>query len=264
MAEHEYEQVAPKHQGSAPAPEVQAAGSVAAQRALEQRSSRGLDAAGMMQLQRTAGNAGVNALLDEENPVTKVAESGGNSLDPQTRQSMEQSIGADFSSVRVHTGGEATAAAKSVQAHAYTLGDDIVFQDGQYNPGTPDGNKMLAHELTHVVQQRSGPVDGTDAGGGVKVSSPDDRFEQAAEANAERVVSGDGPSAVSAQGAGGVQRAAVPEDEAKEEESVQTSAIQRAAAPEEEAKEEESVQTSAIQRAAGPEDEAKEEESMQA
>ena len=54
---------------------------------------------------------------------------------------------------------------------------------------------MLAHELTHVVQQRSGPVDGTDAGGGIQVSDPSDRFERDAVANADKVMSGPAPTA---------------------------------------------------------------------
>ena len=54
----------------------------------------------------------------------------------------------------------------AVNANAYTVGSNIVFQRDRYDPGSPDGKVTLAHELTHVVQQRSGPVDGTPAGGG--------------------------------------------------------------------------------------------------
>ena len=75
-----------------------------------------------------------------------------------------------------------------MNAQAYTVGSDIVFQQGKYEPGSQSGQHMLAHELTHVVQQRNGPVDGTDAGGGVKVSDPSDRFERDAVANADRVM----------------------------------------------------------------------------
>src|SRR6185437_12549333 len=63
-----------------------------------------------------------------------------------------------------------------------------------------DGKVTLAHELTHVVQQRSGPVDGTPTGGGIKVSDPGDRFEREAATNAERVMSGPAPVAASPSG----------------------------------------------------------------
>jgi hypothetical protein len=130
---------------------------------------------------------------------------------------MEARLGADFSDVRVHTDSAADGSAKSVQAHAYTVGSNIVFQRDRYEPGTTDGQTLLAHELTHVVQQRSGPVDGTSTGNGVKVSDPSDRFERDAAANADRVMSQPAPvamqqSAVSSS-AGVVQREAEQEDE---------------------------------------------------
>ena len=82
-----------------------------------------------------------------------------------------------------------TSRRKSVNAHAYTVGSNVVFQRDKYDPSSAEGKTMLAHELTHVVQQRSGPVDGTSAGGGIKVSDPSDRFEREAAANADRVMS---------------------------------------------------------------------------
>ncbi|MFG1643351.1 DUF4157 domain-containing protein [Amycolatopsis sp. NPDC049252] len=62
----------------------------------------------------------------------------------------------DFGSVRVHTGPDAERAARSISAAAYTIGDDVVFGAGQYRPDTPDGRSLIAHELTHVLQQRAG------------------------------------------------------------------------------------------------------------
>ncbi|MBM7773836.1 hypothetical protein JOD54_004040 [Actinokineospora baliensis] len=156
-----------------------------------------LGAPGLLGLQRAVGNAGVGALVDEErSPVHSVIGSGGSPLDTATRAEMEGRFGGqDFSGVRVHTGGAATESARSVNAQAYTVGSDIVFSENRYDPGSAEGKHMLAHELTHVVQQRSGPVDGTDAGGGVKISDPGDRFEREAVANADRVMSGPGPEA---------------------------------------------------------------------
>jgi hypothetical protein len=78
----------------------------------------------------------------------------GQPLDPATRDSMESRFGTDFSPVRVHTGVEATKVARGVDARAFTVGRDVVFADGEYAPQTNEGQRLLAHELTHVVQQR--------------------------------------------------------------------------------------------------------------
>ncbi|MGW2818437.1 eCIS core domain-containing protein, partial [Streptomyces sp. NPDC001415] len=102
--------------------------------------------------------------------------------------------GADFSDVRIHNDSAAKASAAEVGARAYTSGSHVVIGDGGADKHT------LAHELTHVIQQRQGPVAGTDNGSGLKVSDPSDRFEREAEANATRVMSGPVPeAAVTAQ-----------------------------------------------------------------
>lgn len=183
-----------------------------------------LGPAGLMGLQRTVGNAGAASLVEEDrSPVHDVINSGGGApLPTETRADMESRFGQDFSDVRVHTDTAAHESAKSVNAQAYTVGSNIVFQRDTYDPGSDAGRHMLAHELTHVVQQRNGPVDGTDAGGGVQVSDPSDRFEREAVAHADHVMSA--PAA-----AAPVQR---QEEEAGEEE-VQTF-VQRQEAPEEE------------------------------
>jgi len=79
--------------------------------------------------------------------------SSGNALEPALREDMEQRFGHDFSRVRVHWGADAEQSAWDVNATAYTLGHEIVFGAGQFAPGTPDGRRLIAHELTHVVQQ---------------------------------------------------------------------------------------------------------------
>jgi hypothetical protein len=82
---------------------------------------------------------------------------GGSPLPPSVRSKMEPRLGADFGGVRVHTGGESAEAAKSFGARAFTVGDDVHFNAGEFAPGTKEGDKLLAHELTHVVQgQKSG------------------------------------------------------------------------------------------------------------
>lgn len=77
----------------------------------------------------------------------------GRSLPDQTRSFFESRMGADFSGVRIHTGGKADRAARSINAQAYTLGGDVVVRSSEYRPSTRSGRRLLAHELTHVVQQ---------------------------------------------------------------------------------------------------------------
>ena len=193
-----------------------------------------LDGAGILGLQRAVGNSGVGALLEEDrSPVHDVLNSGGGSpLAPDVRDEMQARLGHDFSDVKVHTDSQAHESARSVNAHAYTVGSSVVFQRDKYDPSSTEGKTMLAHELTHVVQQRSGPVDGTSAGGGIKISDPSDRFEREASANADRVMSADvTPSLAVGSSAAAVQREEAPEED---EETAQGSFVQRAEAPEEE------------------------------
>ncbi|TXS47813.1 DUF4157 domain-containing protein, partial [Streptomyces sp. or43] len=150
-----------------------------------------LGAAGMGVLQRSVGNAALGTVLqrsgagapgqsDEEprSPVHDVVSSGGGApLDTETRTDLEARMGADFSDVRIHNDSSAHESAKGVGAHAYTVGNNVVFQRDAYDPSSLRGRTTLAHELTHVIQQRSGPVDGTEAPGGIRVSDPSDRFE---------------------------------------------------------------------------------------
>lgn len=78
---------------------------------------------------------------------------GGQPLSESTRSYFESRFGADFSQVRVHTDSNTSGAAKSVNARAFTTGNDVVFGTGQYSPETSPGKKLIAHELMHVVQQ---------------------------------------------------------------------------------------------------------------
>ena len=215
-----------------------------------------LDSAGILGLQRAVGNAGVGAMLEEErSPVHDVVNSGGGSpLAPDVQEEMQGRLGHDFSDVRVHNDSKAHESAQSVNAHAYTVGSNVVFQRDKYDPGSAEGKTMLAHELTHVVQQRSGPVDGSSAGGGIKVSDPSDRFEREASANAEKAMSGAGAGAA-ATAQLSASSAAVQREEAPEEETAQGSFVQREEAPEEE----EAAQGSFVQREEAPEEEATEE-----
>jgi hypothetical protein len=85
--------------------------------------------------------------------VDHVIASSGRPLEPALRQDMEQRFGHDFSRVRVHSGGAAEQSAREVNATAYTVGHNIVFGARRFVPGTHEGRRLIAHELTHVVQQ---------------------------------------------------------------------------------------------------------------
>jgi len=190
-------------------------------------------AGGVLDLQRSAGNQGVTAALQDEepSPVHDVVNSGGGQpLDPGVRADMEARLGHDFGDVRVHHDARAEDSAKAVNAHAYTVGSDIVFQRDRYDPSSETGRVTLAHELTHVVQQHSGPVDGTEAPGGIRLSDPSDRFEQEAAANAERVMKTPAPAPpgapapAAAPALAAVQR---QEEEQQEEPTAQGTFVQR-------------------------------------
>jgi hypothetical protein len=127
--------------------------------------------------------------------VREVLRAAGKPFAGPVREEMEARFGTDFSDVRLHTGPAAARSAAAIGARAYTAGSHVVIGDGGGDKHT------LAHELTHVVQQRGGPVAGSDSGHGFAVSDPGDRFERAAEANASRVMSGPVPVPVREDGA---------------------------------------------------------------
>ncbi|MFT6504159.1 MAG: hypothetical protein ACJASQ_004302 [Crocinitomicaceae bacterium] len=78
----------------------------------------------------------------------------GFAMDDRTRASMEENIGSDFSNVRIHTDAQAIKMCEQLGAQAFTNGNDIYFNQGKYNPSTKSGKHLLAHELTHTVQQK--------------------------------------------------------------------------------------------------------------
>ncbi|MFF2012798.1 DUF4157 domain-containing protein [Streptomyces sp. NPDC058195] len=133
----------------------------------------GQDQAGQPSVQRSA--------------VHDVLRTLGRPLDSGTRVEMEARLGADFSDVRIHNDSAARASAAEVGARAYTSGSHVVVGEGGADKHT------LAHELTHVLQQRQGAVAGTDNGAGLRVSDPSDRFEREAETNARQVMRGPVP-----------------------------------------------------------------------
>jgi hypothetical protein len=86
--------------------------------------------------------------------MQEVLRSSGAPLGGDTRRLMESRIGANFGNVRVHTDARAATSARALNAKAYTVGRDVVFASGQYSPHSPDGQKLLAHELAHTIQQQ--------------------------------------------------------------------------------------------------------------
>ena len=108
---------------------------------------------------------------------------GGKPMDSETRADMESSFGQDFGDVRVHTGSQADQLNREVQARAFTTGSDVFFREGTYAPDSSAGKELLAHELTHVVQQSD-----VSATGPSRITSPDDAVEKEADSVAEAMV----------------------------------------------------------------------------
>ena len=108
-------------------------------------------------VQRKLNLGGGTASSEFESSLNS-ARSGGQPLQPQLRMKIEDAMGTDFSGVRVHTDAKADQLNRSVQARAFTTGKDVFFKKGEYSPGNRGGQELIAHELTHVVQQNSGAV----------------------------------------------------------------------------------------------------------
>jgi hypothetical protein len=110
------------------------------------------------------------------------ASGGGQALNAGIRERFAGPLGDTLGDVRVHTNANADQLARSVAARAFTTGSDVFFASGEYQPGTADGDRLLAHELTHVVQQR-----GASAAGPLRVSQPGDALEREADAAADEL-----------------------------------------------------------------------------
>ncbi|PSQ15377.1 hypothetical protein BRD00_13820 [Halobacteriales archaeon QS_8_69_26] len=126
--------------------------------------------------------------------VQSVVSSGGGGLDPSVRGEMESKMGADFSDVRVHTGPKANKAAEAIDAKAFTVGNHVAFNSGQYDPSSSEGKHTIAHELAHVRQQADQTrrmVQRAQQGGDIEISDPSDPHEQEAERVAREVMAGD-------------------------------------------------------------------------
>jgi hypothetical protein len=176
--EGEEEEVQAKHEGAAPTPEV------------------GLEGGPI--------SDGLSARINSKR-------GGGATLDAGTRAEMEAGFGADFGDVRVHTDAESDALNRSISARAFTTGSDVFFR----SDASPGDRQLLAHELTHVVQQRSGGAGGT----GMQVGPAGDASEHEADAVAQAVSSGQAAQAQRAAEEEQAQRRIAREEAAEEEQA---------------------------------------------
>lgn len=153
--------------------------------------------ANLLNLQRTHGNRYVQRMLTVArsasgnavagpglSDVIHRARGGGQALDTSVRAEMEPVFGSDFSGVRVHTDANADKLNRAVSARAFTIGQDIFFRQGVYRPVSRGGRALLAHELTHVVQQAGNTVQRE-----LAIGEPDDQFEKEADRMADAVLS---------------------------------------------------------------------------
>jgi Domain of unknown function (DUF4157) len=196
--EHD-EDLAPKQVSRTAEPELDTpaptAGNAAITRALRQEGMPPRAAAGvagnaamarLMRVQRSELAVQGDGPLDGDIAAAIESERGGGAALPETvRGDMEAHLGVDLGEVRVHSGSTADTLNRSVTAEAFTSGTDVFFSSGKYDPGSSSGRELLAHELTHVVQQSAGA-----AGPDGEVSHPGDAAEVAARASGAAFGSG--------------------------------------------------------------------------
>jgi|GEM_PF-2764143 len=103
-------------------------------------------------VQKKEGSAGTTVTPPAASAYISSINGKGQSMDAQVRSFYENRMGADFSAVKIHTDKDAAESAKDINAKAYTVGNDIVFNDGRYDTNSDEGRKLVAHELTHVMQ----------------------------------------------------------------------------------------------------------------
>ena len=156
-----------------------------------------LDSGTVTQMQQTLGNTAVQRMLaqrsgdgasevDEETAVSINQQRGsGGSLDAGMAQKAGQTMGQDFSGVTIHTDAPADHLSRQLGAEAFTTGSDVFFREGAYDPASSDGQRLIAHELTHVVQQGASAPN---VQGKLTVNDPNDRFEHQADSVADTVM----------------------------------------------------------------------------
>ena len=156
-----------------------------------------LDANTLTKMQQTVGNAAVQRFLaqrsgeetsevdDETAASINAKRGGGQALDEGISAKAGSAMGHDFSDVNVHTDSQSDQLSRQLGAKAFTTGSDIYFREGAYQPGSGDGQRLISHELTHVVQQSSVSEPGK---GKMSVNDPNDAYEGEADSVAEAVM----------------------------------------------------------------------------
>ncbi len=143
-------------------------------------------------LQRTAsardtGPAGETQVPDS---VRDIISSPGRSLDPSIQRAMEAQMGNSLGDVRIHTGSKAARACEQINARAFTVGNHVAFNSGEYDPESAEGQHVLAHELAHVRQQTGGAISMLPQEDWGLEIDPDPQLEREAEETAQRVMQG--------------------------------------------------------------------------
>jgi len=214
----------------------------------------------MANLQQSVGNRAVQRLVQRDQGIAQSGgqlspetsdridrETGrGRPLDEGVQREMGHTMGHDFSNVVVHTDEEAHTLNRELDSHAFAVGNDLFFREGNYDPHSKDGKELIAHELTHVVQQREGEVEES-GGSGLNVNKPGDAHEQEADSLAKKAASGDKIQRDSEEE---VMAKAVQRQDMPEEEEIMAKAVQRQDMPEEE-----EIMAKAVQRQDMPEEE---------
>ncbi|HEY4114163.1 MAG TPA: DUF4157 domain-containing protein [Rhizomicrobium sp.] len=158
------------------------------------------------QLQRKS--AGDHEGAQAPRGVHEVLRSPGQPLDTSARSFLEPRFGRDFADVRVHTDAAAARSADAVGARAYTVGRDVVFAKGQYNPRSTEGRRLLAHEVSHTIQQ-AGVIASSSS---LRIGEASSAAEHESDATADAVMAG-APAAVASQEHGVIQRDAYKSDD---------------------------------------------------
>jgi len=196
---------------------------------------QGLDASTITHLQKTVGNNAVQAMLaqrkesagpsplqDDVADNIRSEKGGGHQLHPDVADKAGGVMGQDFSDVNVHTDGKADNLSRSIGAKAFTTGNDIFFKEGEYNPQSEEGQHLISHELTHVVQQGSGNKAPSSVQGKMTVNDPNDKYEKEADNVADKVVKSEAAPVQAQESEGQAQRAEEEEEvAAKRDDTVQ-------------------------------------------
>jgi len=153
----------------------------------------------VLRSEKAAGDTSPAGETGVPEPVRAVMSSTGRSLDGSIQRAMEDRMGDSFGDVRIHTGSTAAAACESISARAFTVGNHIAFNSGEYDPSSPEGQHVLAHELAHVRQQNQGAVSMLPQEDVELEVDPDPALEREAEEAAQQAMA-DGPVVVNRMG----------------------------------------------------------------